>query len=116
MDFASRHCVPCEAGTPRKTAAEVDAALPSLPGWAARDAGTRLHRQFRFKDFVEAMRFVNALAAVAEQEQHHPDFTVHWNTVDVVLWTHTVGGLSDNDLILAAKLDHLPEAGAAKRG
>lgn len=115
MDFARQRCAPCEAGTPRKTAAEVDAALESLPGWTARDMGTRLHRQYRFHDFAEAMLFVNALAGVAEEEQHHPDFTVHWNTVDVVLWTHTVGGLSDNDFIVAAKLDRLPEARAGTR-
>jgi 4a-hydroxytetrahydrobiopterin dehydratase len=115
MDFASRKCAPCEAGTPRKSAPEVDAALGALPGWTAKEEASRLHRQFRFKDFVEAMRFVNALAALAEAEGHHPDFTVHWNTVDVTLWTHTVGGLSENDFIVAAKLDRLPEAAAARR-
>jgi 4a-hydroxytetrahydrobiopterin dehydratase len=96
-------------------AAAVDEALRSLDGWEAGEARTRLHRQYRFKDFVEAMRFVNALATLAEAEGHHPDFTVHWNTVDVRLWTHAIGGLSENDLIMAAKLDRLPEARAARR-
>jgi 4a-hydroxytetrahydrobiopterin dehydratase len=92
----------------------VDEALRALPGWDAREQSTRIHRHFRFKDFVGAMRFVNALAAVAEAEGHHPDFSVHWNVVDVTLWTHAVGGLSDNDFIVAAKLDRLPEASAAR--
>jgi 4a-hydroxytetrahydrobiopterin dehydratase len=104
MDYAKKRCVPCEGGTPRKTAAEVGEALGSLPGWAARDAETRIAKRFQFHDFVEAMRFVNALAGVAEGEGHHPDFSVHWNTVDVLLWTHAIGGLSENDFIVAAKL------------
>ena len=88
--------------------------LGELEGWDSREARTRIHKHYRFKDFVEAMRFVNAMAALAEAEGHHPDFAVHWNTVDVTLWTHKVGGLSENDLILAAKLDRLPEARAAR--
>ncbi len=114
MDFASRKCVPCEGGVPRKAPAEVDEALRSLPGWDPRDGKTRIHKHYRFKDFVEAMAFVNALARLAEDEGHHPDFTVHWNTVDVELWTHAIGGLSDNDFIVATKLDRLPEAGRAR--
>ncbi len=115
MDYAKRKCVPCEGGVPRKTSAEAAEALRSLRGWEARDGETRIHKQFKFADFVEAMRFVNALAAVAEAEGHHPDFTVHWNTVDVTLWTHSIGGLSDNDFIVAAKLDTLPESRASSR-
>lgn len=110
MDFTKKRCAPCERGTPRKTAGEVDEALRSVQGWDAQEGKTRIHRQYKFRDFVQAMRFVNALAALAEAEQHHPDFTVHWNTVDVTLWTHTVGGLSENDFIVAAKLDTLPES------
>jgi 4a-hydroxytetrahydrobiopterin dehydratase len=112
MDFTKKRCAPCEGGTPRKTSAEVDEALRSLGGWAAQDGETRIHKRYRFEDFVGAMRFVNALAALAESEGHHPDFAVHWNTVDVTLWTHVIGGLSENDFIVAAKLDTLPESRA----
>ena len=115
MDFTTKKCVPCKGDVPKKTPAEVDEALASLAGWDAREGKTQIHRQLRFKDFVEAMRFVNALAALAEAEGHHPDFTVHWNTVDVTLWTHKIGGLSENDFIVAAKLDALPESRAARR-
>jgi 4a-hydroxytetrahydrobiopterin dehydratase len=111
MDYASKRCVPCEGGVPRKTAAEAAAALRSLDGWEAGEESTRIHKHYRFKDFLTAMRFVNALAGVAEAEGHHPDFTVRsWNLVDVTLWTHAIGGLSENDFIVAAKLDHLPES------
>lgn len=88
----------------------VEEALGSLPGWTASDERTRLHRRYRFQDFVQAMRFVNALAALAETEGHHPDFAVHWSTVDVTLFTHVAGGLTQNDFVVAAKLDLLPEA------
>jgi 4a-hydroxytetrahydrobiopterin dehydratase len=114
MDYAQRKCVPCEGGIPPLGPQAVDEALGALDGWDAREASTRIHKNYRFKDFVEAMRFVNAMAALAESEGHHPDFSVHWNAVDVTLWTHKVGGLSENDLILAAKLDRLPEARAAR--
>jgi len=64
-----------------------------------------LNRRFDFKDFVAAMAFVNRMAEVAEAEGHHPDFAVHYNRVDVTVWTHSVNGLSVNDFILASKLD-----------
>ncbi len=107
MDYASKKCVPCEGGVPAFTAAQAEEALRSVKGWDARDGHQKIHKQLRFKDFKEAMKFVNAMADLAEAEGHHPDFTVHWNTVDVTLWTHAVGGLSENDLIMAAKIDRL---------
>ncbi len=97
-------------------APQVDEGLRSLRGWEAREGRTQLHRHLRFRDFAEAMRFVNAMAAVAEAEGHHPDFSVHYASVDVTLWTHAIGGLSENDFIVAAKLDALPEASAALPG
>jgi len=113
--FSARHCVPCEGGTPALTTAEVEKALPSLDGWDVREGSTRLHKHHRFKDFKEAMRFVNAMADLAEAEGHHPDFTVHYNTVDVVLFTHAVGGLSENDFILAARIDRLEKPPSGSR-
>ncbi len=109
MDYAKKKCVPCEGGVPALSRAQVEEALRSLSGWEAQDEHRKLHRRLRFRDFREAMRFVNALADLAEAEGHHPDFTVHYNTVDVTLWTHAVGGLTENDLIVAAKLDALQQ-------
>ncbi len=115
MDWNNRHCVPCEGGTPKMSPEAAGEGLRTLGGWEARDGATRIHRDFRFRDFKEAMRFVDALAVVAEAEGHHPDFSVHYSAVDVELWTHAIGGLSENDFIVAARLDALPEAAAAAR-
>ncbi len=115
MDFAAKSCTPCEGGVPRMTSGEADAALGSVEGWEALEGGAKIHRRFGFRDFAEAMRFVNALAKVAESEGHHPDFCVHYATVDVTLFTHAIGGLSENDFIVAAKLGRLPEGRAAAR-
>jgi 4a-hydroxytetrahydrobiopterin dehydratase len=65
----------------------------------------RIRKLFKFDDFLGSMAFVDKVAALAEAEGHHPDFCVHYAEVDVTLWTHAVGGLSDNDFILAAKID-----------
>jgi 4a-hydroxytetrahydrobiopterin dehydratase len=110
MDWTKKRCVPCEGGVPRMSSAAVGDGLRSLEGWDARDGETRIHKHYRFGDFRQAMRFVNAMADVAESEGHHPDFSVHYSTVDVTLWTHAIGGLSENDFIVAAKLDARPEA------
>jgi len=95
-------------------AAEVSEGLRSLMGWEAREGSTRLQKRYRFRDFKEAMKFVDAMAVVAEEEGHHPDFTVHYDTVGVELWTHAIGGLFQNDFIVAARLDALPEAAGAR--
>jgi 4a-hydroxytetrahydrobiopterin dehydratase len=104
----AKRCVPCEGGVPRLDAARIGALLAEVPGWEVHDE--RLQRRFTFKDFVAAMRFVNAMADVAEAEGHHPDFTVHYRQVDVTIWTHAIGGLSENDFILAAKITPLAES------
>jgi 4a-hydroxytetrahydrobiopterin dehydratase len=89
--------------------ARVDELLPTLDGWDLQ--ADRLHRAFKLKDFKSVMRFVNAIGDLAEAEGHHPDFTVHdWNRLDVSTWTHSIGGLSENDFILAGKIDALARA------
>ncbi|HWP65267.1 MAG TPA: 4a-hydroxytetrahydrobiopterin dehydratase [Candidatus Limnocylindria bacterium] len=105
MSLASKRCRPCEGGVPPLTAAEAERLHAEVPAWTL--AGQRLRRRFTFPDFAAAMAFVNRMAALAEAEGHHPDFTVHYRQVDVELWTHAVGGLSENDFILAAKIDQL---------
>jgi 4a-hydroxytetrahydrobiopterin dehydratase len=106
-DLSKKKCVPCEGGVPKLGPDRVNELLRELDGWTVREE--RLWKHHRFKDFAAAMRFVNAIAVVAEDEGHHPDFTVRdWNVVDVSIWTHAIGGLSENDFILAAKIDRLP--------
>ena len=71
--------------------------------------GKATRTRFEFVDFLGAMRFVNRVAEVAEAEGHHPDIAIHWNKVELVLWTHSIGGLHENDFIVAAKIDRLLE-------
>lgn len=110
--LTEKHCVPCEGGTPPLDDATTTLLLGEVAGWRRREArdgeptGPRIGRHFKFADFVAAMAFLQKLAVIAEAEGHHPDFCVHdYNQVDVTLWTHSVGGLSENDFILAAKID-----------
>ena len=105
MDLAHRKCVPMQKGAPKLGADRVRELLPQLKGWQAQ--GDQLTKTFKFKDFVAAMSFLGKVAEVAEAEQHHPDFSVHYNRVDFTLTTHDVGGLSENDFIVAAKIDAL---------
>ena len=113
--LAEKKCVPCRGGIPPLTEGAAGDLLDRTPGWSLAENGTRLQRRFEFRDFVAAMEFVNRVADIAEQEGHHPDIAIHWNKVDLVLWTHKIGGLHENDFILAAKINRLLEepAGAS---
>ena len=105
MALRDRHCVPCRRGDTALSDAAAARLAQEVPRWRIEDK--QLRRRFEFADFAAAMAFLNQLAAVAEAEGHHPDFAVHYNRVDVAIWTHAIGGLSENDFILAAKLDAL---------
>ncbi|MGH7644782.1 MAG: 4a-hydroxytetrahydrobiopterin dehydratase [Gemmatimonadales bacterium] len=106
-DLAVKTCVPCRGGTPPLSPEQARAYHAATPQWTLTPDATRLSRTFTFKDFKEAMAFVNRVADVAEAEGHHPDLAIHWNRVDVELWTHSIGGLHENDFIVAAKIDRL---------
>jgi 4a-hydroxytetrahydrobiopterin dehydratase len=110
VEFARRHCGRWPRGQPPLSEAEVASSLRELAGWTATEGSTRITRRYAFADFRAAMRFVGALADLANAEDHHPEFTVRWNVVEVTSWTHDASGLTDNDFILAARLDALPEA------
>jgi 4a-hydroxytetrahydrobiopterin dehydratase len=107
--LAGKSCVPCRGGIPPLTESAAKEMAVRTPGWSLAEGGTRLTRRFEFRDFVEAMKFVNRVADVAEHEGHHPDIAIHWNKVDLTLWTHKIGGLHENDFILAAKVNRLLE-------
>ncbi len=111
--LAERRCVPCEAGVPPLTAEQAAPLLAQLDGWQVEDAGGHLQlaRAFRFPDFMAAVDFVNRITPIAEAEGHHPDLLVTWGRVRVQLWTHAAGGLTENDFVLAAKIDRLATAG-----
>jgi 4a-hydroxytetrahydrobiopterin dehydratase len=105
VGLKDKKCVPCEGGIPKLSAREAQKLLQELREW--RLEGERLRKLFKFKNFVKAIEFINQMAHVAEAEGHHPDFCVHYREVDVTIWTHAIDGLSENDFILAAKLDAL---------
>jgi 4a-hydroxytetrahydrobiopterin dehydratase len=105
VSLAQERCRPCEGGAPALAPAEATRLHAEIPSWALTD--DRLRRRLVFEDFAAAMGFLVRLGMLAEREGHHPDFTVHYRQVDVELWTHAVGGLSENDFILAAKIDEL---------
>lgn len=105
MDLTKKRCVPCEGGVAALGEDEQARLLEQLPGWQVREG--KLLRTFVFANFVEAMAFLNRVAEVAEREGHHPDFSVHYRKVEMSIWTHAVGGLTENDFILAAHVDRL---------
>jgi 4a-hydroxytetrahydrobiopterin dehydratase len=107
MKLKEKRCVPCEGGTPPLADPTIQLLLGEVPGWVLRPEGgeARIGKSYTFDDFLGAMAFVDRMAALAEDEGHHPDFCVHYSRVDVTLWTHAVKGLSENDFILASKLD-----------
>jgi 4a-hydroxytetrahydrobiopterin dehydratase len=115
-ELASRNCVPCRGGIPPLSEEKARALLAGTPLWSLEEQGARLARRFEFRDFVQAMEFVNRVAEIAEAQGHHPDIAIHWNKVDLVVWTHAIGGLHENDFILAAKIDRLldPPKGSAE--
>lgn len=105
MSLTEKKCVPCEGGVEKYTDDLAAKMLTHVSGWEIKD--NQLLKRFDFKNFVEAMAFLNKVAVVAEDEGHHPDFCVHYNKVDFTIWTHAIGGLSENDFIVAAKIDRL---------
>ncbi|OGD62706.1 hypothetical protein A3A71_01670 [Candidatus Berkelbacteria bacterium RIFCSPLOWO2_01_FULL_50_28] len=102
-------CVPCEGGTPPIKGAQLEQYKKRLdseaPGWELRDA-KHLQKDFKFKDFQSALDFVNIVGTIAESEGHHPVINFGWGFAKILLWTHAINGLSENDFIMAAKIDH----------
>ncbi len=107
-NLTQKHCVPCEGGTKPLTQEEVAPYLQAIPHWTVDDEGKKIKRTFVFKDFMEAVDFINRIADIAEKEGHHPDLKLfNYKKVSVILSTHAINGLSTNDFILAAKTDML---------
>jgi 4a-hydroxytetrahydrobiopterin dehydratase len=106
-DLATKRCQPCEKGTPPVQGKELDRLMGQLDGWTLK-GGKEIEKEYRFPDFRQALAFVDRLGEVAEAEGHHPDIYLTWGKVRVALSTHSIGGLSENDFILAAKADKLP--------
>ena len=96
--------MPCEEGGEALSPREAEELLKEIKGWEIEEY-KKIFKNFRFKDFKEAMVFVDKVAGVAEAEGHHPDIHIFYNKVALELWTHAIGGLLENDFIVASKID-----------
>ena len=105
--LADAHCIPRRGSEHKLTEARVRELLPDVPGWDLVEDGHALSKTFKFKDYYRTMAFVNALAFIANREDHHPDLSVHYDRCVVRFSTHDVGGLSENEFICAAKAEAL---------
>ena len=110
-ELTRKHCVSCETGAKALTADEVKGLLKSVPDWKLSSDGKRIRREWRVRDFVTGLDFFHRVGQIAEAEDHHPDLHLAgYRNVTIEISTHAVGGLTENDFILAAKIDQLPVA------
>jgi len=104
-DLLKKKCIPCEVGGIPLTREEVEKYLAELTGWNVDEDFKIILKEYKFKDFIGATNFVNNVAEIAESEGHHPDIHIFYNKVVLELTTHAISGLSENDFILATKID-----------
>src|ERR1700731_3235272 len=105
-NLAHQKCIPCRGGTPPHTHNQILALHEQLEGWLV-EAAKKLIKYFKFKNWLEAVDFVDRISPVAEAENHHPDLYVRWGEVRVYLWTHKINGLTESDFFMAAKIDRV---------
>ncbi len=109
-DLAKKRCAPCEGGVAPLSAERVRELLPQVPAWQLGPDGRRISRRWRVLDFATGLDFFRRIGELAEAEDHHPDLHLaNYRDVTVELWTHAAGGLTENDFILAAKIDALEQ-------
>ncbi len=109
-DLTKKKCVPCEGGTKPLTSEDREFKIyhEQVPDWDVNDQEKKIEKIFKFKNFSEALKFVNQVGKIAESENHHPNIYLYgWNRVKITNTTHAIGGLSVNDFILAAKINQL---------
>jgi 4a-hydroxytetrahydrobiopterin dehydratase len=105
-DLANKTCVPCRGDTPPLRGDGIEGLRQQVPEWEVVEEH-RLRRNFRFKNFREALDFVDGVGAIAEEQGHHPDIGFGWGYAEVTVWTHKIDGLTESDFIFAAKVDAL---------
>lgn len=105
-ELSSKQCVPCRGGVPPLQGDEIQRLLSQLNGWeVVREH--HLKKNYSFSNFAEALKFVNRVGELAEEQGHHPDICFGWGKVEVTIWTHKIDGLTESDFILAAKINEL---------
>ena len=105
-ELSSKQCVPCRGGVPPLRGDEIQPLLTQLNGWEV-VLQHHLKKNYGFSNFAEALKFVNRVGELAEDQGHHPDICFGWGKVEVTIWTHKIDGLTESDFILAAKIDEL---------
>lgn len=105
INLLKKKCVSCEGGAKPLSRTDAQDYLDEVSGWIIDSESKKIFKEFKFKDFIGAINFVECVADIAEMESHHPDIHVYYNKVVLELWTHAIGGLSENDFIVAAKVD-----------
>ncbi|MDP9169670.1 MAG: 4a-hydroxytetrahydrobiopterin dehydratase [Acidobacteriota bacterium] len=108
MPLADKTCVPCRGGVPPLQGDELASLQKEVPAWEV-VTGHHLRRVFTFPDFAQGLEFVNRVGAIAEEQGHHPDLLLVWGKVEITVFTHKIGGLSEGDFILAAKIDRISQ-------
>ncbi len=108
MDLASKKCVPCEGTDTPFSRAQAEEYLKRVNDWKlVKEGALKIHKKFKFGKYLDGIDFVNKVAKIAEEEGHHPDMLVGWRWATVDLMTHAIGRLSENDFIMAAKIDKI---------
>jgi 4a-hydroxytetrahydrobiopterin dehydratase len=106
MALADQKCIPCKGGVPALKGEAIKTLHAEVPDWDV-PKGHHLFRHFRFKDFRDALDFVNRVGVIAEEQQHHPDILLGWGKVEITIFTHKIDGLTESDFVLAAKIDQI---------
>ena len=109
-ELIKKKCVPCEGGLPALDISEIHKFQKKVDGWDVKPNDKKnyfLEKNFKFKNFLESQNFINKVSEISENENHHPDISFGWGYAKIIIMTHAVEGLSENDFILAAKIDHL---------
>ncbi|MBS3135437.1 4a-hydroxytetrahydrobiopterin dehydratase [Candidatus Woesearchaeota archaeon] len=105
MEISKKKCVPCEGGVPPIVIGKAREMLKEVKGWELKDG--KLSKDYKFESFMKSIDFVNKVAEIADSEGHHPDILIYYRKVNLTLYTHAISGLSENDFIVAAKINNL---------
>jgi 4a-hydroxytetrahydrobiopterin dehydratase len=109
-DLINKKCIPCEAGVPALDLSEIHKYQKKVDGWEVKPSEKKIYfleKEFKFKNFLDSQKFINKVGKISENEGHHPDILFGWGYATIRITTHAIEGLSENDFILATKIDKI---------